>query len=129
VLLRNDLGLQILSLYPVLRGTLLTSKRCWIPDFVAVHGTPGHFAYFERPWIADFVAAHGAPGHLAHFGTILDCRFCRCARDSGAFCLLRSDIGLQILSLRTRLRGIWFTSKRPWIADFVAVHGTPGHLA
>jgi hypothetical protein len=106
--LRNDIGLHILSLHTVLLGILLTSKRSWIADFVAVHATPVQFAYFE---------------------TTLDCRFCRCTRCSGAFSSLREDLGLQILSLCTGLQGILITSKRRWIADFVAAHETPGHLA
>jgi hypothetical protein len=190
VLLRNDLGLQILSLHPVLRGTLFTSKRSWIADFVVVHRIPGHFASFEttldcrfsrcircsgafgslrndlglqilslctgfrgilltskRHWIADFGAVHEIPRHLVYFETTLDCRFCRCTRDSGgfgliqdckfdrcrrdsgAFGLLRNGIRLQILSLYTGLRGILLTSKRLWIADFRSIYATPVHLA
>jgi hypothetical protein len=75
-LLRNDFGLQIFSLYTGPRGICLTLKRSWIPDFVVVYETPGYSAYFE---------------------TRSNCRFCRYIRDSGASCLLRNDLGLQIL--------------------------------
>jgi hypothetical protein len=161
--------LQILTLYAGFPHILLTSKRSLIADFVAVHGTSGHYLfYFET---TDFVAIRTVPAHFAyfamtldcrfclyiwdsgaffllrndpglqilslyassralvHFEKTLDCRFCFCIRDSGAFVLLRNGVGLQILSLYTALRGIRLTSKRHSIADFVGMHGTPGHLA
>jgi hypothetical protein len=123
--------LQILSLKTGLRGVWRTSKRPWIADFVAIHRIRMYFFYFETTLDCRFcfVAIYGTPGHLAYFETILDCRFCRYIRDSGAFGLLRNDLGLQILSLYIGLWGIWLTSKRSWIADFAAMYGTSGRLA
>jgi hypothetical protein len=85
-LLRSDLGLHLLLLYAGLPGIWLTSKRLGIADSFAIRRVPVHLVYFE---------------------TILDCRFCRYTRDSGAFGLPRNDLGLQILSLYTELRGSW----------------------
>jgi hypothetical protein len=104
---------------------------CWIGQkhvlefgfLVVAHGTPGHLIYFET--ILDcrfcvctqgivffdvlvdgiFVVVYGTPGHFAYFETTLICIFCRRTRCS---------------------RGIWLTSKRPWIADFVTLHGLRG---
>jgi hypothetical protein len=139
-------------------GCLVPNTRlCWIGRkhvlefvfFVAAHGTPGHLAYFEK--ILDcrfccctqeilpvdvlvdgiFVAVYGTPGHFAYFETTLICIFCRCTQCSWEFGILRNDLGLQILSLCTELRGIYFTfettSKRAWIADFVAIRRVPAH--
>jgi hypothetical protein len=127
--LRKDLGLQILSLY--------TGLRCCfsLVDLVAIRRVPAHFIHFETTLdcrfcrCARFVAIRRVPVHSAKFEATLDCRFSRCTRDSGAFVLLRNDLGFQILLLYPGLWGIRLTSKRNSIADFDAIYGTPGHLA
>jgi hypothetical protein len=68
---------------------------------------------------------YGAP---ARVDFILDSRFCGYTQDSGAFCLLRSDVGLLILPLCAGFGGIVFTSKKHRIADFVAIRRIPGNL-
>jgi hypothetical protein len=46
-LLRNDLGFQILSLYTGFPHMLLTSKRPWIVDVVAMRRVPAHLVHLE----------------------------------------------------------------------------------
>jgi hypothetical protein len=91
-----------LSLCTGLQGIWLASKRSWIADFVAARRT---FYVVMYSLTAFFVAVYGTPGHFAYFETTLICIFCRYTQDSGAFCLLRNDLGLQILSLYTRDSG------------------------
>jgi hypothetical protein len=106
VLVRNDIVLQMLLLYTGIRGNWLTSKRPWIADFVAIDGSPGHLAYFETTLdcrccrcMQMLLLIYGIPGQLAYLETTLDCRHCRYRWESGAFGLLRNDLGLQIVSL------------------------------
>jgi hypothetical protein len=125
-LLRNDLGLHMLSLCTGFRGMCLALKQIrtdlgLLICFSLYAGFPRILFTSKRPWIADFVAVHGTPGHFAYFETTLACTFCRYTQGSRAFGLLRNDLGLQILSLYMGRWGICVTLKRPWIADFVAV--------
>jgi hypothetical protein len=148
-LLRNELGLQILSLYAGFLHIWLSSKRLGIADLVALRrtcawltsrrpwiemlslyaGLPCIWLTSKRLWITAFVAMRRTWAHLAYFETTLDCRFCCYTEDLRAFGLLRNDLVLQIVSLYAGLARIWLTSKRPRIADVFAIRRTCAHLA
>jgi hypothetical protein len=112
-----------------------------------MHRDPGHLAYFETILECRFcrcthntlpldvlvdgivVTVHGGLWHFAYFEATLDCRFCRYTQGSRAFGLLRNDLGMHILSLRTGVLGILPTVERTLIANFVAIRRAPAYLA